>query len=111
MAAIAPSILSADFARLGEHVREVEAARYAPPGGDGRSRAELRSDVRAVADVVADQVPARRRRLARWFPASGIAALTGAARSAEAAGGNAGRRISEQVSEEVRRIVGPGRRR
>ena len=26
MAAIAPSILSADFARLGEHVREVEAA-------------------------------------------------------------------------------------
>jgi hypothetical protein len=89
----------------------VEAARYAPPGGDGPDPAELRADVREVADIVGDQLPARRRRQARWFPASGVAALTGAARSAEAAGENAGRRVSEQVGEEVRKLVGSGRRR
>jgi transglutaminase-like putative cysteine protease len=98
-------------APLDRLVREVEAARYAPPGGDGRDRAELRADVRQVAGIVADQLPARRRRRARWFPASGVAVLTRAARSAEVAGGGAGRRVSEQVGGEVRKLVGSGRRR
>ena len=92
-------------------VAEVEGARYARPGGDGEGVAQLRSDVREVADAVGEQLPAGRRRLARLFPASGLAALTGAARSAEAAGGGAGRRVSEQVGDEVRKLTGAGRRR
>jgi transglutaminase-like putative cysteine protease len=102
---------ASEAAPLDGLVGEVEAARYAPPGGNGPDPAELRADVREVADIVADQVPARRRRRARWFPTSGVAALAGAARSAEAAGGSAGHRVSEQVGEEVRKLVGPGRRR
>ena len=103
-----PGARSAPLDRL---VAEVEAARYAPPGGEGSGSGQLRADVREVAEIVGEQLPAGRRRLALLFPASGLAALTGAARSAEAAGGSAGRRVSEQVGDEVRKLVGSGRRR
>ncbi len=103
-----PTTEAAPLERL---VAEVEAARYAPPGGQGGDPARLRADVREVAELVADQLPARRRRLARLFPASGVAAVTGAARSAETAGGNASRRVSEQMGDEVRKLVSSGRRR
>jgi transglutaminase-like putative cysteine protease len=104
-----PTTRAAPLDRL---VAELESARYAPPGGIGPDAAQLRADVRQVAHVVADQVPARRRRLARLVPATGVAIVTGAAaRTAEAAGGGAGRRGADQVDEEVRKPVGPGRRR
>src|SRR5206468_1758790 len=77
-----PTTEAAPLERL---VAEVEAARYAPPGGQGGDPARLRADVREVAELVADQLPARRRRLARLFPASGVAAVT---RAAAVAGGS-----------------------
>jgi hypothetical protein len=100
-----------DTESLDRLVAEIEAARYAPPGRAGVDADELRQDVRAVAAAVADQMPPRRRRLTRLVPATGIAVLTGAARSADAAAEGAGRRVVDQVSGEVRRLVGPGRRR
>ena len=92
-------------------VAELEAARYAPPGGDGPGAAVLRSDVKAVAHDVAGQVGPGRRRLARWLPASGLALLTGAARRADVSVENAGERAATQVGKEVRRLVGAGKGR
>jgi transglutaminase-like putative cysteine protease len=95
-------------------VAELEAARYAPPGGTGLDAQELRADVKAVARIVAEQVPAGRRRLARLLPPSGVALLTGAASRADAAVEGAGERAAGRVGsvgEEVRKLVGPGRRR
>ncbi|HVN13685.1 MAG TPA: DUF3488 and transglutaminase-like domain-containing protein [Kineosporiaceae bacterium] len=92
-------------------VAEIETARYAPPGsGSGPDAGELRVWVREVAATVADQAPPGRRRLARAFPATGVAVLTGAARTADAAAEGAGRRMADQVGAEVRKLVGPGRR-
>jgi hypothetical protein len=101
---------TSDTRSLDRLVGEVEAARYAPPGGAGMWAHELREDVRAVAAAVADQMPRGRRRRARLMPASGIAVLTGAARRADVAAERAGRRVVDQVSGEVRRVVGSGRR-
>jgi transglutaminase-like putative cysteine protease len=95
-------------------VAELEAARYAPPGGDGPDASQLRADVRAVAKIVAEQVPTGRRRLARLLPPSGLALLTGAASRADAAMEGAGERAAGRVGhvgEEVRRFVGSGRKR
>jgi transglutaminase-like putative cysteine protease len=92
-------------------VAEVEVARYAPPAGAGRDADDLREDVREAAAVVADQMPGRRRRLAKIMPATGIAVLTGAARNADSAAGNATRRVADQVGSEVRKLVGSDRDR
>lgn len=90
-------------------VGALESARYAPPGGDGPPAGELRDAVDEVVRVVAEQVPAGRRRLARFLPRSGVRALTGAARQADVVAEDAGRRVLDQV-DEVRKLVG-GRRR
>ena len=95
-------------------VAELEAARYAPPGGDGPDAPELRADVKAVARIVAEQVPSGRRRLARLVPPSGLALLTGAASRADAAMEGAGERAAGRVGhvgDEVRKFVGSGRKR
>lgn len=92
-------------------VAEVEAARYAPPGGPGPDAGELREDVREVSAVVADQLPPRRRRWARLVPATGLGVLTGAARTADSVAGNATRRVADQVGSEVRKLVGSDRDR
>jgi transglutaminase-like putative cysteine protease len=92
-------------------VAELETARYAPPGGAGPGAQQLRGDVRAVAKVVAEQVPAGRRRLARLLPASGLGLLTGAASRADAVVEGAGQRAAGQVGGELRKLVSHGRRR
>jgi hypothetical protein len=95
-------------------VRELESARYAPPGGVGADPHQLRSDVKTVARIVAEEVPAGRRRLARLLPPSGLALLTGAASRADVAMEGAGERAAGRVGhvgQEVRKLVGPGRRR
>jgi hypothetical protein len=91
-------------------VHEIETARYAPPGGDGPSVEELRGAVDEVVAAASEQVPRGRRRLARLVPPSGLAALTGAARQADEAAEDVGRRVADQVGE-MRRLVGGGRRR
>jgi transglutaminase-like putative cysteine protease len=101
-------------APLDRIVTEVEAARYAPPGGDGPNAEHLHADVKAVAKMVAEQVPAGRRRLARLLPPSGLSLLTGAASRADAAMEGAGERAAGQVGhmgQEVRKFVGSGRKR
>ncbi len=92
-------------------VAELETARYAPPGGAGPGAQQLRADVKAVAKVVAEQVPAGRRRVARLLPASGLSLLTGAASRADAAVEGAGERAASQVGGELRKLTGLGRRR
>jgi transglutaminase-like putative cysteine protease len=91
-------------------VRELEGARYAPPGGEGPGAQQLRDDVRSVAHLVGEQVPASRRRLVRLLPPSGIALVTGAARRADLMVEGAGERAAGQVGREVRKLVGQGRR-
>jgi transglutaminase-like putative cysteine protease len=101
-------------APLDRLVAELEAARYAPPGGEGADPQELRADVKAVARIVAEQVPVGRRRLARLLPPSGLALLTGAASRADAVMEGAGERAAGRVGhvgQEVRKMVGSGRRR
>jgi hypothetical protein len=70
----------------------------------------LRDDVRSVAHLVGEQVPATRRRLVRLLPPSGIALVTGAARRADLMVEGAGERAAGQVGREVRKLVGQGRR-
>ncbi len=91
-------------------VQEVEDARYAPPGGEGPGAQQLRADVKAVAHLVAEQVPPARRRLVRLLPPSGVALVTGAARRADVLVEGAGERAAGQVGREVRKLVGQGRR-
>jgi hypothetical protein len=101
-------------APLDRLVAELESARYAPPGGKGADPQELRADVKAVARIVGEQVPAGRRRLSRLLPPSGLALLTGAASRADAAMEGAGERAAGQVGhvgQEVRKLVGTGRKR
>ncbi|HET9657380.1 MAG TPA: DUF3488 and transglutaminase-like domain-containing protein [Kineosporiaceae bacterium] len=75
-------------------VADVESARYAPPGSPVRTVGELRADVRTVAGAVAPTVPAGTRRRALLFPPSGVAALAGVARRADAAANRATVRAS-----------------
>ncbi len=97
-------------AALQRLVTELEEARYAPPGNQGRSPEELAGDVRLVVQGVAAGLPKSVRRRARWFPASGVAALTGMVRRVDAAADEAGRRAAA-LGSEVRRTVGSGGRR
>ena len=94
---------------------EVEAARYAPPGGVSAGAApstdSLRDDVRAVAATVAAGVSAKRRRSALLVPGSGWELLTGAARRVDAATEGAGHRMAGRVGAGASRRMGLGGQR
>jgi transglutaminase-like putative cysteine protease len=96
-------------AALGRLVEDIEHARYAPPDQQGRGAGELREDVHAVARAVTVASEKRARRRARWFPRSGIAALTSVARRVDVAADEAGRRAADMGSD-ARRAVTSGRR-
>ncbi|MDQ1288948.1 MAG: hypothetical protein QG622_2514 [Actinomycetota bacterium] len=97
---------------LGRLVADVEEAWYAPPGEQGRSGPELRSDVDLVMGGVtrSASVPAWTRRRARWLPLSGWRSLTGAVRRADLAAGRAGQRVGT-VSSSIRRRAERAERR
>jgi transglutaminase-like putative cysteine protease len=94
-------------AALGRLVADVEQVRYAPPGAPVRAVAELRADVDVVVQGVAasSTVSTWTRRRARWLPASGWRAVTGAARRVDVAADEAGRRVGGTLGESVRRLV------
>jgi transglutaminase-like putative cysteine protease len=94
-------------AALGRLVADVEQVRYAPPGAAVRAVTELRADVDVIVKGVAaaPTVPAWTRRRARWLPASGWRAVTGAVRRGDVAADEAGHRVGGSISDSVRRLV------
>jgi transglutaminase-like putative cysteine protease len=94
-------------AALGRLVTDLEHARYAPPDGEVRDVAALRSDVATVVRAVAGsaRISPWVRRRARWLPTSGLRALGGAVRRLNVAVDEAGRKVSE-LGADVRQRVG-----
>jgi len=84
---------------LARLVADLEAVRYAPPNGDsGRPASALAADVRTVVAGVSATMPTSVRRRARWFPASGLRAISDVpsdlGRRADVMGEAAGRRAA-----------------